>query len=619
MATPQDVAEETLPGRDVWSLLADTSFLALSGRPGSGKTTLVQATILELCGEHSSSLRAAMAGEHGIAPLPIILRTIPAIDTITTLEQLLDAWWREEQKDAAAEGITLDTGRLRQWFDAPTDAPADAPADKRYPLLILFDGIDEVGGIETRSRIYALAQDAHQRGHRVLITGRPAGFHALQTDDLPQSTGPAMAPLNLHYLLPLAWEQIRQFIHQWYQLRGEWRKQRDRGIAQFLDAMRDSQRAYLLVLARRPIFISLMALVHCTQNQMPDGRAQLYSTIIELYLGRQERHRQLRFSVSGSALPHWPDQEKRMVLGYLAWQSQLKSADVEGAYETGNRRVIWRRKEMLEQIRSQLQSGHYGRFAAIKAGDADKLLDYFLHPSGLLVEPAEARIQFAHLSFQEYLCADFLFTLGGRRLQKTLEDRLLPNLHKPGWDEVGILLLAIMQENDNRGHFELLGWLDLAQVDQASLFIQAYTGNELSFTDQEREQWLPLAMAACLLHPPCDFVESLARRAELAEPGRALLHKLLTADSLKAAWQPLQQALETDTPWGIDDVAQHPMAESMLKCWKHPKDGNSWDVLSGEAEAHANGLLSLLNGSGWVTHDDRFNRKRQRIDVYQLL
>jgi predicted NACHT family NTPase len=85
--------------------------------------------------------------------------------------------------------------------------------------------------------------------------------------------------------LPFTRPQIETFIEKWYQLRPEWLHQRERGIKDFLGALHDAQRPHLLSLARRPIFLALMALVHCTRNEMPHGRAALYEAIIDLYLG----------------------------------------------------------------------------------------------------------------------------------------------------------------------------------------------------------------------------------------------------------------------------------------------------------------------------------------------
>ncbi|MEA2693078.1 MAG: hypothetical protein QOJ16_2465 [Acidobacteriota bacterium] len=98
----------------------------------------------------------------------------------------------------------------------------------------------------------------------MLVTGRPTGFADLAgPDGLGDET---RSPLRLHFLLPFAWEQIVAFVDRWYHLRDEWERKRKEGVDRFLGHLADRGRGYLLSLARRPIFLTLMALVHTTQN-----------------------------------------------------------------------------------------------------------------------------------------------------------------------------------------------------------------------------------------------------------------------------------------------------------------------------------------------------------------
>jgi predicted NACHT family NTPase len=105
------------------------------------------------------------------------------------------------------------------------------------------------------------------------------------------------------------------------------------------------------------------------------------------------------------------------------------------------------------------------------------------------VDPAEGRYQFAHLSFQEYLCAEYIHgrakSLGIRRFLDGIRDLLFKNLGLPGWDEAGILLLCIHAaegaQTDSYAHLELLAELDPIQFHQASLLMSALTGKELDY------------------------------------------------------------------------------------------------------------------------------------------
>ena len=614
MAGPEKVDKEELSGKDVYDLLAERPFLSLSGRPGSGKTTLVHSVVLELCGDRPSSLRKKLAGEKGIAPIPLILRNyLDRLEETRSLDQLLDLFWQEAAIQAKDDDLPLDIERLKISFRGDGDA---------YPCLLLFDGIDEVGGPEIRNRVLDMAWIAYKKEkYRVLVTGRPGGFEKLHSSQyfvraihfvghgkaLKESVVAGNTFLLVH-LLPFAWEQIDYFIREWYKLRNDWKRKREKGVRQFLESLRDKNRDYLLALARRPIFLTLMALVHCTRNEMPHGRPALYQSIIDLYLVRQERHRNLRQTIDGDPMPHWPDQEKRMVLGYLAWRSQIKRGEDKGGAQGESekrekRQVVWKDGEMRDEIAEQLRSGNHGRFSVLKPQDADGLMNYFLHPAGLLAKPAPGRIQFAHLSFQEYLCAEFLYGRARvKGLRSYLEKELFSRLSLPGWKEVGILLLAIhAEQTQNEGHFQILTWLNPSDVDQADLLVQALTGKELPFDEQERLSWLPIAMGAALIHPEAEFVTLLSKLSEpIREHGLSVVTSLFDAASDDERWNILCEKTAKNPPIGMDDdMQEYFLFHDMRDRWNFPENDASWSAGFGPEEARANSLLSFLIQSDW--------------------
>ena len=554
--------EANLPGLDAFDLLQREPFVCLSGLPGSGKTTLVKALLVELCGQQPSRLRTTLAGSHGIAPVPLMLRELTGLDTIQTFDELMEAWWRNlEQR--ASQGDALDIDRLKFCFSAKGDA---------FPLLLLFDGIDETGGVDIRGRLISCAHEAQGNyRHRILVTGRPNGFEGIEvhllstlderkspqknqvdlifTEKLPAKDGQGKVHLvfenptlhkRLFHLLPLAWPQIQSFINKWYQLRPEWEIKRKAGVAHFLAALQDVNRSYLLPLARRPIFLTLMALVHCTRNEMPHGRAELYEAIVDLYLNRQERHRQLKYSILGKPLKAWPPMDKRRVLCHIAYQSQQRRAEQSidrDKPEQGG--ILWPREELKQIIFNYLDHKHKSGFS-IAPEDAEDLLDYFLHPAGLLVAPTEWEISFAHLSFQEYLCAeDIQRRLTGLNAEDVFYKELAANLDKPGWEEVGLLLLVIHKSRSEDGHLELLGLLNEQQENQACLWIQAVCGKELALSADQRRGLLSKLVECCLRHPDANLPRFWLEQdcaAELVEQGLCLLLDLLRNTYQNQVW-----------------------------------------------------------------------------------
>jgi len=519
--------EAKLPGRDVFDLVAEQSLVFIAGLPGSGKTTLTKALIGELCSSHPSPLRSRLTEKRGIAPIPITLRDINNWENIDSLDDLMDVWWRNLQIQSE-QGDTLDIQRLRDSFSAEGEA---------FPLLLLLDGIDESGGPDIRRKLLKIAEEANLKGYRIVITGRPNGFEGLQVPKLPSwpkvdrfsNRQISLFPHHtetLYYLLPLAWPQINAFIERWYRLRPEWEIKRKDGSAHFLLALQDPNRPHLLPLARRPIFLTLMALVHCTRNEMPHGRADLYESIVDLYLNRQERHRQLKYGTKGQALKAWPALQKRRVLARIAYQSQKLGAEQKEARSSPDQRnIVWQQADLLAFIETFLQKRAGD---GIAPEDSSELLQFYLHPAGLLISPREGEISFAHLSFQEYLCADDIQRrLTGAKYVNVFREDLINQLNKPGWDEVAMLLLSVHKNRSESGHFELLALLDLQQKEQARFFVLSVCSKELSMTLSQQRALLPAMIAACLLFPNENFGKWLRNCSDLAEFGLALVIELL--------------------------------------------------------------------------------------------
>ena len=612
----QALDQEQPPGQDAWQVLAEHSFAIVSGRPGSGKSTLMQALVLELCSRrHSSWLQAELHGDKaGVTVLPVVLRELEDIDQIQDWRQLLDSWWALIKRENASEKFPLDIASIRARLE-------QEEFQRNFQVLLLLDGIDEVGSNATRKRLVQIAQQIHiDLGYRVAITGRPAGLQDLQITKPRNLSSVELATkpvAQIFYLQPLIGAQITLFIDKWLNARPDWRREKAHLQRSFNEALTSARGEHLLKLVRRPIFLTLMALVHCSAKQMPDGRAQLYAKIIDLYLNRQEKHRRLRLRKGDGSLPNWRDPEKRAVLGYIAWRSQLKrSAEAKRGERQDS--FIWRREELLAEIQQQFSSRDYGRFSSIKVADADDLLNYFLQPAGLLIEPAEQRLQFSHLSFQEYLCADFInTTLSGGDLRSAFEQYLLPQLDQPGWDEVGLLLLAILQATDNSSYLRTMAWLDPSNEAQAQLLVSAISGGELGFRAEENAadlaDWAPLALACCLLHPMKQFGFMLSWNQQLQKPALELLERLFEIKP-KFCLQYLEHSIIKRKPWGMTDKDAERISSSIEARWQNPEaDDRSWRAIFGTEEAHVRSLIALLTSSRWLA-PKRYNLRVNPIE-----
>jgi len=304
-------------------------------------------------------------------------------------------------------------------------------------------------------------------------------------------------------------------------------------------------------------------------------------------------------------MPVWPEKEKKMVLGYIAYLSQINdSKDGKGADDNKSRTVVWEKREMVDAIRDQLSKRELGRFTGIKKDDADELVKYFLLPAGLLVEPADNKIEFAHLSFQEYLCAEYIYTRAELKgMSDYLKKELFSRLRLPGWDEIGMLAMAIRcDRTHNEGHFELLLHLDPNDACQARLLVGSILGRELSFTEEEQRQWMPLVIAASLVHPDEEFAEKLAGSAHLRQEGIKTIKRLLSEGKPDGLWQVLEDGINK-IPGNLKDPNKY---KKMRGRWLKPKKKDcTWTVDFDEEEARAYSLLGFINCSGWFSDKEK--------------
>lgn len=318
------------------------------------------------------------------------------------------------------------------------------------------------------------------------------------------------------------------------------------------------------------------------KNEIPDGKPPSYKSMIDLCLMRQEQH------VYG--IPHWPEHEKRMVLGYIAWIGQKEGEKLE----KGQRQAVWKREALVEIIRDLISTGKYGRFTAMKPDDAEDLLKFFIHPS-LLTAPKHDYIEFAHLGFQEYMCAEFLHARARiMNFGDYLKKELFSRLGKPGWLEVGMFFMEIHSERTKEGHFELLGMLDPSDRYQAELLVRALTGRELPFTNEERKAWLPVMIGCAITHPYANIGGYLSViPSDLKKTGINMIKRLFEADDPESQWNILSD-MEKLPP--EINLFFHKLRER----WITPTKDDGCQFEFGEDEARSAALLMLIVNSRWA-------------------
>lgn len=362
--------------------------LAIIGAPGSGKTTLLKHLMLKYAWNQQGKFRVRSR-----VPFFIELRKLP---------KLLG-------KGNASLPVVL-ANVLKGEHDLKP-LLACMPNDwlsrllKQGRCLLLCDGLDEVPDVTTRQMVSKWLDDQinHTDWHRnlFLVTARPAGYDS--------------APLgNVQSLevQPFDWEDTRSFIQRWYManrvitMKPGTPKRDIRDLAaqdadSLLKKLRDHTR--LGVLTSNPLLLTMVCLMH-EMGQLPGSRSQLYKEICEVHLERWRRRIGSDTDGKASQRETWNAEQKLTVLRPLARILMLRGELSVSPGEMDSKRLST--AEMLKFARESLD--HIG-----VAADETSRRAFFTnlhHESGLWLELEPDEWGFAHLSFQEYLCADLWFT-----------------------------------------------------------------------------------------------------------------------------------------------------------------------------------------------------------------
>jgi formylglycine-generating enzyme required for sulfatase activity/energy-coupling factor transporter ATP-binding protein EcfA2 len=381
--------ERPLPALEA---VAQTPRLVLVGEPGGGKSTFVNHLAfclanaeLDRKGRWLERLPDWPADATDLLPLPVALRN-------------LAAWLRKASDPPRKTGLLLaylqfwlQENGLADCFDMLCDGLPDGTA------ILLLDGLDEVPvQPEVLGRIKEMINDLPTAypAARVVVTCRVLSYQDKRWH-LPDAQWPAVAELA-----PLDEPKIDAFITAWYRQLASMRERSSQDAETSAAKLsRAVRREDLRRLARNPLLLTTMAVVHTRKNELPDARVLLYRDVVDLLLSRWEA-----VKLKGEA-------------GETTWRRLLTEA---GLQDIDVQQALWR---LAYDVHAQLPAdadreatADVTMAALEKAlGDlhpqhsqdwADQVVAVMNERAGLLVEVVPGQTyRFPHRTFQEYLAA----------------------------------------------------------------------------------------------------------------------------------------------------------------------------------------------------------------------
>ncbi|MBN1347376.1 MAG: SUMF1/EgtB/PvdO family nonheme iron enzyme [Phycisphaerae bacterium] len=418
---PKDAAKRSAkrPGKDALADLehADTGTvdlrsvltsrcLVIVGDPGAGKTTFLHRFAFELCrrklGQSQGAPEFPWDALDDLLPMFIPLSALAAHMTAARERKIgpihgdAPAWLAHF---AATRGAEAANGLPETFFRDRLEAGA---------AVVLLDGLDDVPTEAERIALRKLIENAadHYPAARFVVTTRPAAYDGEVL----------LADFTETRIAPLGDPAIEDFLRTWCSILCEGDPaEADRHLKELLDPL--AQRPEIRRLARNPVMLTAMAVVHWHQKRLPEQRAELYESIIDWLAKRRFHPSRLK-----------PDRCIGVLQNLaLAMQDHAKGRQVQ---VPGH----WAARAVAPTFRDQPEDE---RIAA-----AHDFLEKEKVDSGIVVARGDHDLRFWHLTFQEYLAARALVARSDdeRATRLLLADKL----YHPEWREVVLLIAGVL-------------------------------------------------------------------------------------------------------------------------------------------------------------------------------
>jgi len=360
----------------------------------------------------------------------------------------------------------LEWSRNRRLIDALIDS-LTGELRQRYPkgffesqlmlghCLVLFDGFDELGGREARSRMAHLIADLvnnnNHPSNRFIVSTRIVGYEGqLDTYGFAIRTVQDLTPEAVRELVARRYRAIAigEGLGLSEQEQEDLIARFDKRVQVLLQELAKNES--LKALTVNPLLLSLIVLVSLVQVQLPKQRHMLYRDCVEILTERWQEYRQAEADIQEhreAPQDALTLEQKLTLLRHIALQLQSTRKAEERQVLMSLKEVRGIITKMLPDFLASVLPKDVAQREQVcwrKAGD---ILENIREESGILVEKGldlagEPVIGFSHLTFQEYLAADALRQYPGQMVL------LEQNLFNSVWREV-LLLLVSMQDGSS--------------------------------------------------------------------------------------------------------------------------------------------------------------------------
>jgi predicted NACHT family NTPase len=259
--------------------LRENQRLVILGDPGAGKTTLLKYITLASAQGQSSKL-----GPLGLTEdrLPIFIRLYDYIAK------------RPERSDKGFSLVDYLYVQARENLQLTLESGVFESELERGNCCVCLDGLDELGGAGLRREVTnAVASLAnHYPRNRFIVTSRIVGYEEAPLDK---------REFVHHTVLPLTDDDIREFVKKWYAAREKSPASARERVEHLTKTIMGEPR--IKSLAANPLMLTIIALVHRIEAELPHERVKLYDKCVTALVETWEKVKGL--TVEDRERPHY--------------------------------------------------------------------------------------------------------------------------------------------------------------------------------------------------------------------------------------------------------------------------------------------------------------------------
>ncbi|MCB0044157.1 MAG: SUMF1/EgtB/PvdO family nonheme iron enzyme [Caldilineaceae bacterium] len=376
-------------------VLAAPGHLALIGQAGSGKTTVLRLIASMLAAEDDLLL----AEQLGITREP---RPVPVYLALRDFDHACRNKPEEYARDVESL-LRFADDNFARWNPNTVSPGFPGKLIAAGRAWICLDALDEVADIDHRlsmRRVIEALAGAYP-ANRLLVTARVAAYNTPATRLDHRFTLAIVRDLTRDQYAPLV-----ERLYAGLEINPDMARQRAGQLLARIDAS-----PLLQEMVKTPVLVWTATLIHHAKRELPEQRAELYDTYVDVLLGERLKEEENPETAHYLREKDWSFDDRRLYLTYAAFETHKRAADEESTIDEDGKvsgPVVVDEADLVRKILAPFLADYSGLDRREAQREAQRFVSAMAERSGLLYSHSNGYSFGDHLTVQEFLAAAYL-------------------------------------------------------------------------------------------------------------------------------------------------------------------------------------------------------------------